>query len=434
MPLDSTQRSSVRRFYSLLLYLLLPWALLRLWWRGRDSHSGLRHLGERFGYLRSNGGVDVIWLHAVSVGEVYATAPLVQALQQRWPHRRLWMTTSTPTGRATIQRLFGSRVSCSYLPYDLPGSVGRFLSRVSPSLAIVLETELWPNLFAALQRRNIPLAIVNARLSADSLRGYARFPGLVGQTLQCVTHIAAQTPRDADRFSRLGASSQQLSVIGNLKFDALLPEDFTARRAALRQRFGSTRPLWIAASTHPGEEQKVLEAHRRILANLPEAVLLLAPRHPERCPALQRLCESERLPARCYSSMQALQPDDSVILVDVLGELRYLYAIATAAFIGGSLAGGGGHNPIEAVLAGAPVISGPQRNNFAEVYRLLEEQGAVTDVEHSDGLADAVFGLLADTAQRQHAVAAGRHVIEQQRGAVERTLALLEAELLSSRA
>jgi len=429
LPLDSTQRSRVRRFYSLLLYLLLPWALLRLWWRGRGNRADLRHPGERFGYLQSSGGGDVIWLHAVSVGEVYATAPLVQALQQRWPNRRLWMTTSTPTGRATIQRLFGNTVSCSYLPYDLPGSVERFLSRVSPVLAIVLETELWPNLFFALRRREIPLAIVNARLSAASLRGYARFPGLVGPTLQCVTHIAAQTQSDAEGFARLGADQQQLAVVGNFKFDATLPEDFTARRVALRERFGSTRPIWIAASTHPGEEQKVLAAHRRVLADLPDALLLLAPRHPERCAALQRLCESERLPARCYSRMQTLQADDSVILVDVLGELRYLYAIASAAFIGGSLAGGGGHNPIEAVLAGAPVISGPQRNNFAEVYRLLEEQGAVTDVEHSDGLADAVLGLLADTAQRQYAVAAGQRVIEQQRGAVERTLALLAAQL-----
>jgi 3-deoxy-D-manno-octulosonic-acid transferase len=419
----------LRHFYSLMLYLMLPWVLGRLWWRGRRVPAYRRHWRERFGWLAPMPAQSVVWIHAVSVGEVRAAQPLVRSLQQRWPHKAFLLTTTTPAGRETVRRLFAGSLRCAYLPWDLPGPVRRFLSRVSPEVAIVLETEIWPNLYRAASLHGIPLLLVNARLSPSSMRGYARLRGLTRATLGLVERIAAQTDEDAQRFLDLGAGRQQLTVSGNLKFDAQLPTDFATRSARWRDRLARSRHIWIAGSTHPGEETPLLDAHRRLLDRFPDTLLLLAPRHPERAGDVAALCERAGIDHDLLSRVHTSAGGDRVLIVDVLGELAYLYGVADVAFVGGSLVDAGGHNPVEAVLAGAPVVTGPYLDNFAFVYRKLAEQKAVCSVSTGAALARTVDSWFADARRRQAIADAARGVVQEQRGALQRILEQVDSVL-----
>lgn len=418
----------MRAFYTLLLYLSFPWVLTRLWWRGYRLPDYRRHWRERLGYVPQRADSGVLWLHAVSVGEVRAVEPLVEALRARWPQRPLLLTTSTPTGRATVERLWSGEVECRYLPWDLPGAVGRFLERTRPAAALVVETEWWPNLFHALAERRIPLYLVNARLSPSSLAGWLRFRRLAATTLGGVTAIAAQTSGDAEAFVRLGAPRERVHSVGQLKFEARLPAAFEQRVAGVRQQLGGRRPIWVAGSTHAGEEEAVLGAHRRLLASFPEALLLLAPRHPERATEVLRLCEREGWSCRRLSGSQSGDGDVQVVVVDLLGELVYLYGAAQAAFLGGSLVQRGGHNPLEAVLAGTPVLSGPSVANFADVYERLFTAGAARLVEDEQALAGRLGEWFSNEAARRQAAEAGLEVIEHNRGALQRTLDILSLE------
>jgi len=419
----------LRHLYSLILYLLLPAVLLRLWWRGARLPGYRLHWGERFGFIQPRSAARPVWIHAVSVGEVRAAAPLVAALRERWPQQPLVMTTTTPTGRATAVELYGSDLDCLYLPYDLPGSVRRFVARTAPVLGVVMETEIWPNLYHVVQVRRIPLLLANARLSEESLRRYRWFAGLARATLHCVTHIGAQSAQDAGRFQRLGVQPQRITVTGNLKFEAALAPDFPERVASARSRLEGGRPLWVAGSTHRGEEQQILEAHRRLIQETPDALLVLVPRHPERAGELLALGARAGLRCRLYSATAQHTDGEQVVIVDLLGELAALYGLCLVAFVGGSLVARGGHNPLEALLAGAPVVSGPHLENFRQVYQLLLEQGAVKQVKSAAQLARTVADWFADEAARRAVVAAGRRVIEQNRGAVAATLQRVEAAL-----
>ena len=419
----------LRYLYSLILYLMLPWVLLRLWLKGFRVPGYRRHWQQRFGFGDSNTVKDVIWVHAVSVGEVRAAQALIESLLSDETGRPILITTTTPTGRETAQRLFGGTVSYRYLPYDLPGSVRRFLKSVRPAITVIMETEIWPNLYHQLHQGRVPLLLLNARLSRASLKGYLRLRGLSRAAIHCVERIAPQSEEDARRFVRLGASRRQLSVAGNLKFDGQLPADFDERVAVLKNSLGSNRLIWVAGSTHGGEERQVLDAHRRILQVHTQALLLIVPRHPERAKEVGLLCQQAGLVFQYFSSMSASLEGAQVVIVDTLGDLVYLYGLAKAAFVGGSLTGKGGHNPLEALLAGVPVITGPSACNFQAVYQELINAGAVHIIRTEAELADQVCGWFVDGLRRDAAAEAGLRVIAKNRGALQRSLDLLHGEL-----
>jgi 3-deoxy-D-manno-octulosonic-acid transferase len=408
---------------------MLPWVLLRLWLKGFRVPGYRRHWKQRFGFGESNTVKDVIWVHAVSVGEVRAAQALIERLLNDASGRPILITTTTPTGRDIAQRLFGQTVSYRYLPYDLPGSVRCFLNAVRPAVAVIMETEIWPNLYHQLHQRRVPLLLLNARLSQASLKGYLKLPGLSRAAIRCVERIAAQSEEDARRFVCLGASQQQLFVAGNLKFDWRLPADFDERVTTLKNSLGSDRLIWVAGSTHRGEGRQVLDAHRRILQRHTHALLLIVPRHPERAKEVGLLCQQAGMVFQYFSSMPAPLEGARVVIVDTLGDLVYLYGLAKAAFVGGSLTDKGGHNPVEALLAGAPVITGSSVCNFQAVYQELVNAGAVEMIWTEAALADRVCGWFVDGLLRDAAAETGLRVIGKNRGALQRSLVLLHNAL-----
>jgi 3-deoxy-D-manno-octulosonic-acid transferase len=415
--------------YSALLYLLAPFALIRLVWRGLRSPVSRRRWPERLGAVNAAVGERDIWLHAVSVGEVQTAVPLIRALLDRHPDCSLLVTTVTPTGAARVDALFGQEVAHVYAPYDLPGAVARFLGRVRPRLAIVMETELWPNLFQACRRKGIPLLLVNARLSQRSLAGYRRVRPLIARTLAATTAILAQGAADAERFAALGADRRRLTVAGNLKFEQRIPADRDEQVRRVRRAWGVDRPVWIAGSTHEGEEALLLDVFARVRRQFPDCLLVLVPRHPERFAAVaQRVRRrGQRLVLR--SAGTACDPDTAVLVGDTVGELPLLYAAADLAFVGGSLVPAGGHNLLEPAAAGIPVITGRHVANFAAICALLEAAGACRRVRDAAGLEIAVLHWLQDGAARRAAGARGREVVAAHRGALDRVLGIVEKYL-----
>lgn len=417
-----------RRLYSCLLGASLPLAFGRLLWRSRHTPTYRRRWAERLGFAAAAapGGV---WLHAVSVGEVNAALPLIVALQEARPDLPLLVTTTTPTGSAHLRSRLGDSVAHCYLPYDLPGAVQRFLGRQRPRLGIILETELWPNLYATAQALQIPLLLVNARLSPRSARGYRRWPQLTRQTLARLAAVGAQTAADGERLLALGLPTGRLTVTGNLKFDAGAPDP--AAGLALRRRLGEGRPVWLAASTHAGEEQAALSAHRLLRAAHTDAVLILAPRHPQRFAEAARLCR-EQAWATALRSADDAQPC-AVYLADSLGELPSLMAAADIVFVGGSLGTSptacGGHNLIEPAQLGKPSLFGPHMNNFAELRDLVLAAAAGQQVTNDTDLAARLTALLADPARRAVMGQAAQALVAQHRGATARTLALIKPYL-----
>ncbi len=414
----------MRLLYSLLWLLVLPLAFLHLLWRARRQPEYLQHWRERLGWVKPWRGGARLWLHAVSVGETRAAAPLISAWRKRHPDCAILLTHTTPTGRATGRELFGTEgIEQAYLPYDLPPLVHLFLHRARPDLGVIMETELWPNLFATCQQRNIPLFLVNARLSERSARGYARFGSLAGKALRNLCGLAAQTDDDAQRFSELGAG--QVMVFGNLKYDVTPPTDTPLRVQALRRQFGN-RFVWLAASTREGEEEVLLEAFDRLAAT--DTLLVMVPRHPQRFAEVARLIAQRGQPwGRRSEQADAPLPDGvQVYLGDSMGEMAAYYAAANVAYIGGSLLPFGGQNLIEAAAAGCPALIGPHTWNFAEAADQAVESGAAMRVADAEALLAAVRNLHADVAAREAMTSAGRAFAARNRGATERTVALLE--------
>ncbi len=421
----------VRSLYTFILYLLTPFVLLRLLWRGLRAPAYWQRLGERFGHVPAveDAAPDPIWIHAVSVGEVQAAAPLLRALLKTYPDLPVLVTTTTPTGSEQVRSLFDTRVWHVYAPYDLPGAVNRFLTRSRPRLALMMETEIWPNLYRACHKRGIPVLLVNARLSARSAAGYKRVGSLTAATLQCLYGVAAQAPADAERLVQLGAAPERVKVTGSIKFDMQIPASLTEQAAVLRRDWGIQRPVWIAASTHDGEDEMVLDAHRQIREQFPNALLVLVPRHPERFARVAALCR-ERGWETVLRSEQRVTPADAAVFVgDSMGELLLFFAASDAAFIGGSLVPHGGHNPLEASAQRVPVLFGPHMFNFEAIAQLLLASGAAREVGDDGQLADSVVRWLSDPEARNAAGEQGAAVVEANKGARDAVLAMVEEAL-----
>ena len=418
----------MRLLYTGLLYGLLPLALLRLCWRGRRDPGHRQRWRERFGWIPRLSEPGVLWLHAVSVGETRAALPLIRALRETDPNRSILVTTTTLTGSRQVREALGDQVWHVYAPYDLPGAVRRFLRQTRPGLAIIMETELWPNLLHQCAAAGIPVLIANARLSERSMRGYARISWLTTPMLQHITLIAAQSQADADRFHALGAPRVQ--VTGNLKYDLALPEDLPEQGRQFRQEWlGENRPVWIAASTHTGEDELVLDAFARLRESWPELLLLLVPRHPERFDGVAELCRQRGFSVTRRSERRPCPVETAVFLGDSMGELLLFYAAADLAFVGGSLVPTGGHNVLEPALLGLPVLFGPHMFNFTEAGKRLLQAGAAWRAGTTAELAVAADRLLTDPELRRNAGQRGRAVVEQHRGALAALLTWIEVYL-----
>jgi 3-deoxy-D-manno-octulosonic-acid transferase len=417
----------MRLAYSLLLYLLVPFVLLRLAWRSRQLRAYRERIPERFGFVAPPSNDIAAWVHAVSVGEAVAALPLIEALLKYHGPRSVWVTTMTPTGSERIRSALGDRVHHSYVPYDLPGVVARFLDRVQPQRAVVMETELWPNLFYAIAARDIPLVVANARLSPRSFAGYSRIRNAVSGVLACARIIAAQSEADAERFGALGA--RRVVVMGNIKFDLAVPQGLLEKGRQLRRDLFGDRPIWIAASTHDGEEEQVLAAHAAILRQEPAAMLIVVPRHPQRFDAVGRAIERAGFHCLRRSSWetaaQAPATLPRVLLGDSMGELFMYFAAADVAFVGGSLVPVGGHNVLEPAAAGLPVVFGPHMFNFLPARELLVGSAAALQIGDEQGLEAAVLSLLLDPERRARMGEAGRAAVEANRGALQKLLNLL---------
>jgi 3-deoxy-D-manno-octulosonic-acid transferase len=415
----------MRLLYKVLIYFAAPFALLLQLWRGIRDPSYREGLGERFGFGAPLDG-KTIWIHAVSVGEVQAAEPLVRQLIQRYPGHRLVLTTVTPTGRTRARQLFGDSATLRYVPFDLPGSVRRFFDRVQPRLAIILETELWPNLYAECGRRSVPLVLASARMSPRSIGWYRRLVPLFRQALSNGIVIAAQSEADAERFRLIGAPAERTHVAGNIKFDFEPPRDVEVRGRRWREQNAPDRMVWVAGSTHEGEEELVLDAHRKVLQRFADALLVLVPRHPNRFDSVRELLGRRGERAVHRSSGALIAPSDSVMLGDTMGELMMFYAAADVAFVAGSLVPIGGHNLLEPASLGLPTLTGPHNFNSEEIAQLLLDAGAARIVTDSVQLAHDVTGLFGDVSRRAAMGAAGKAVLDANRGALDRLLALIE--------
>jgi 3-deoxy-D-manno-octulosonic-acid transferase len=409
--------------YRVALYIAVPLLSVALLVRDR---SYLPRFGERLG-LGAWQGTSGIWVHAVSVGEVQAAAPLVRALRQRHPQLPLVVTTFTPTGNARARALFAGQAQVRYVPFDLPCAVRRFLARVQPRIAVILETELWPGLYHECARLHIPVLLASARLSARSSARYRRFSGLFGPMLAHNVVVAAQEPSDAERFVGLGADARATHVTGNVKFDLEVQSGTRERGAQLRQQYAPGRPVWVAGSTHEGEEEAVLTAHREVRKGFPDALLILAPRHPPRFAGVAALIEQQGLACVRRSRADTRGAGRAqVLLLDTLGELMDFYACADIAFLGGSLVPIGGHNLLEPAALGVPILTGPSYFNAAEIGRLLITRGAAIVIHDGAELGARVSALLADPAQIRQMGRQGQACVEANRGSLQRVLDLIE--------
>ncbi|MDH4234261.1 MAG: lipid IV(A) 3-deoxy-D-manno-octulosonic acid transferase [Gallionella sp.] len=414
---------SPRLFYTLVLWMLLPYIFLRLIWRARKQPEYLYHIGERFGFYSVSSDKPFIWLHAVSVGETRAAQSLVARLRASYPEHQILLTHTTPTGRATSEQLYGGSVLRVYLPYDFPFAVNRFLRRFKPQLGILMETEIWFNLIQACHTNSTPLLLLNARMSEKSAKGYARFARLTRDSLGKLAAIAAQTSDDAERLAGLGA--QNVSVTGNLKFDIDPPAALLELGRKLRGQFGNARKVFLAASTRDGEEELLLDALKPL--HMPDLLLVIVPRHPQRFAEVANLLQQRSIAFQRRSEDRAVPAGVRVVLGDSMGEMFAYYAAADLAFIGGSLLPYGGQNLIEACAVGTPVLVGPHTYNFAEATRLAVHAGAAVQVQDVGGLVESLQRLLSEPDVLTEMRRQCDGFVEFNRGATDRSLQIITA-------
>ncbi len=420
----------MRSAYTVAWHCAAPFLVGRLLWRGRRDFAYLRRIGERFGLgsrIASRRGC--LWIHAVSVGEVQAASPIVEALRGLYPDETIVVTSTTATGAGHVSKAFGGGVVHRYFPFDLPGSVARFLNRIAPRVAIIMETEIWPNLLTECRRRGIPVILANVRLSERSAAGYRRFRGLFAPVLCDVAAIAVQSGEDARRIASVGAPPELIDVTGSTKFDIPMRASLREEAAALRRTWGASRGIWIAASTHEGEEAAVLDAFEQVLERLPRSLLVLVPRHPERFRDVAAYVRRRGFEPAMRSQRLADCTDVRVFVGDTMGELPLFYAAADVAFVGGTLVERGGHNMLEPAALGLPVLFGPHVLNFAEISRRLIEAGGARTVGDAASLGRTVVDFLCDPDLRHTVGSKGRAFVEGNRGVGDRVVALISSHL-----
>lgn len=410
----------MRYLYNLLFYLILPFILLRLLWRSYQS-PGYRHrIAERFGFINFSTTVKPVWVHAVSFGEAKLATILVENLLKLHPEIPFVVTTMTVTGSEQIRKNLGPQVFHSYIPYDYPAAIKRFLNKLNPRLVIIMETELWPNVLHYCGQQNIPVLIANARLAERSIRGYQRINFFIRPMLQHITKVLAQSTADAERFVKLGIDKNKVSVVGNIKFDITPPKNSVTKN----------RLTWIAASTHHGEDEIILKAFAKIREQLPEVLLILVPRHPERFDEVALLCQRSAFKISRRSENKNITANIDIFLGDTMGELWKFYATADVAFVGGSLIPQGGHNLLEPAALGLPIITGSYLANFKQVAELLQQADALNIVDNAQQLADEVIKLLQNPELRQQQGQQAKTVVETNRGALEKHLQIIKSQIL----
>jgi 3-deoxy-D-manno-octulosonic-acid transferase len=423
----------IRILYAALTYLLLPVYAFYWFFRGIVNRAYWDRFSQRFGVGFPKIGQGSFWIHAVSVGEVQASVPLVRALARRFPGQPLLMTTVTPTGAARVRSVFGDAVHHCYIPFETPSAVTNFFDSVRPRLALIMETEIWPNLYRECGVREIPLVLVSARISPKSVDSYRKLLPLFRETLSHGIVIAAQSEADAERFRSLGARPERTRVTGNIKFDIEVPPDLVERGRVFRNRYLGRRPVWTAASTHAKEEEQVLEAQRLVLKQVPDALLILVPRHPERFDSVRQLMERQKVPFITRTSERPVDSGHSVFLGDTMGELPLIYAASDVAFVGGTLVPVGGHNLLEPAALGLPVVTGPHLFNTQDIADMFVSIGALTRIVDASQLAVAISTLLRDEETAQRLGSLGREIVVKNRGALERLLRLVEPLITSER-
>jgi len=414
----------VRLFYTILFYLLLPVVLLRLYWRGFKAPAYRQRWQERLGIYPHTMPHQVIWLHAVSVGEAEAAFPLIQQLQNQFPEQPFLVTTTTPTGSARVRKVLADSVSHVYLPYDLPWVINRFLTTFQPKIAIMMEKEIWPNLYAQCAGKAIPVFIINARLSKSSAAAYQKIPSLTKPALNNTHWIAAQTEEDKNRFIEIGANPQKISVTGNLKFDLAIDQTMRQKASKIRQDQFPNRFIWLIASTHKGEEAIFLDGYLALKKQIPELLLIIAPRHPERFNLVKQLAENRSLTVCLHSQQQPCDAQTDVYLLDTIGELKLFYGVADICFVGGSLVTVGGHNILEPAVMNTPIIFGPYMTNFQTIADNMLAQKAVIQCQQQD-LFNTVLTLYEDGHYRKQLTSQAARFVTKSQGATQRTVELI---------
>ncbi len=411
--------------YTSLFYLILPFILLRLFWRGFKAPIYRKRWLERLAIYKQQYPNKVIWFHAVSVGEAEAVFPLIKRVQQRYPENPILVTTTTPTGSSRVEAILGNSVSHVYLPYDIPIVIKRFLVIFKPKIAIFMEKEIWPNLYAQSSQNNIPIMIVNARLSANSAKGYKKIPSLIVPALSHVSWIATQTEEDRQRFVDIGAQEKLTSVTGNMKFDLELDDNIVLRAKNLKKQLFNKRFVWIIASTHKNEEAIFLEIYPALKKQIPELLLMIVPRHPERFDEVNQLAKNMQLNTCMRNSEQECKTNTDVYIVNTMGELKIFYGVADICFVGGSMVPVGGHNILEPAAMNVPIMFGPYMVNFKQITQHILNLGAGIQCEDKLKIMETVLQLYNDEAYRTEIATKAYRYFKNNQGAVERVAELI---------
>lgn len=402
---------------------------MRLLWRGIKAPAYRCRWRERFALYNIKFPQGVIWFHAVSVGEAEALFPLIRQIQKQHPEAKLLITTTTPTGSARVKAVMQEAVAHVYLPYDVPDAVNRFMRCFKPKLAVIMETEIWPNHFVYCGKNDIPLYIINARLSEKSSRGYQKIPSLVHPALAATTLIATQTQDDAERFIKIGADREKVKTLGNIKFDVEIPQTTIAQGLQIKADLFRGRFVWMIASTHKDEEAIFLEIYKEIKQKIPELLLVIVPRHPERFADVKKQCEQFQLAVVMRTAGGNVFKATDVYLADTMGELKMLYAASDVAFVGGSMVPRGGHNILEAAAVGVPVMFGPYMVNFKEIARGVLSQNAAIQCQNKDELVNSILALYEQPVYRNALAEKGMEFIRQNQGAIARICEVLDRDI-----
>lgn len=413
------------RLYSLATAFLTPVVLFRLASRGIKAPAYFRRWRERFGVFPNPNFKKSILIHAVSVGEVNAAIPLIKSLMETYEDYDFVITTVTPTGSDRVQQIFGNQVFHLYLPYDLPGAVKRFLKKTKPELAVVMETEIWPNLFRFCKKRDIPIVVANARLSEFSLKGYKWVQSLATMAVNNTKFVAAQTKTDAQRMIRLGCDADKIYVVGSLKFDIIIEDEILEKGKAIHKHCAKNHLIWIAASTHQEDEKELLEAYSFLKQKYPKLLLIIVPRHPERFQITTQACIQKGFNTQLRSICGLYDIDADVFIVDTMGEMLEFYAASDIAFVGGSIANIGGHNVLEAAVFNLPVLVGPNTHNFSEITQLLHDCGGSKLVKNANDIIHSMEELIENPSTRKKMGSAAYKLVEENRGAVALTMELI---------